>query len=73
MGIPERVAYMEGQVSELSNTLAAMRADLSRLEQRIDAGFVRVDEKMSRQFYWLVGMQVTTLVAVLGVLLARSQ
>ena len=37
------------------------------VDRRIDL----LDEKVSRQFVWLVGLQVTTLVAIVGALLAR--
>ena len=30
------------------------------------------EAKVSRQFVWLVGIQVTTLVAIVGALLARA-
>ena len=39
-----------------------------RLERRID----NIDDKLGRYFMWVVGTQVTTLVAVVGTLLARS-
>ena len=38
------------------------------LERRIDA----LDEKVSRQFIWMVGLQMTTLVAIIGALLSRG-
>jgi len=31
-----------------------------------------LDDKVPRKFVWLVGMQVTTLVAVVGALIARG-
>jgi uncharacterized coiled-coil protein SlyX len=37
------------------------------VDRRIDS----LDAKVSRQFVWLVGIQVTTLVAIVGALLAR--
>jgi hypothetical protein len=32
----------------------------------------QLDEKVSRQFVWLAGLQLTTLVGVVGALLARG-
>ena len=75
--LEERVAYLEGQVSEHSHALVEVRDAIRHLEQRMDARFEGVDrrldtvdrridaldEKVSRQFVWLVGIQVTTLVA----------
>ncbi len=37
------------------------------VERRLDA----VDEKLSRSFVWLVGVQVTTLAAIVAALVAR--
>lgn len=83
--IEERVAYLEGQVSEQSSALLEVRDTVRSLEQRMDSRFEAVDrrfdtvdrridsldDKVSRQFVWLVGIQVTILVAVVGALLAR--
>jgi hypothetical protein len=105
--IEERVAYLEGQVSEHSHTLVEIRESIRTLERRLDARFDQVeqrltqldsrtdnrldqverrfetrfdvidrrfeglDDKVARHFTWLVGLQVTTIVAVLGALLAR--
>jgi hypothetical protein len=38
------------------------------VDRRIDA----LDQKLSNHFVWLVGLQVTTLVAIIGALLART-
>lgn len=42
-----------------------------QLRSEMHHGFARVDDRMSRQFMWTVGIQITTLLAVLGALLAR--
>lgn len=75
--LDERVAHVEGQVSELSLRLSGVEAAIHHLEQRTDARFDAVDSrfealdaKMSRQFMWLVGIQVTTLAAVVTTLAA---
>ncbi len=72
-----RVARVEGQVSELSLRLTGVEDAIRHLEQRTDARFDAVDRrfetldaKMSRQFMWLVGIQVTTLAAVVTTLAA---
>jgi hypothetical protein len=76
--LEERVAYLEGQVSEHSHTLVDIRESIRQLERRCEARFDVVDrrleslnEKVDRHFTWLVGIQVTTLVAIVGALLAR--
>jgi uncharacterized coiled-coil protein SlyX len=77
--LEERVAFLEGQVSEHSQTLVDIRDSVRQIERRFDAledkferRFEGLDEKVSRQFVWLVGIQVTTLVAIVSALLARS-
>ena len=72
-------------MSEQSHAIVEVRDAVRSLEHRMDARFETVDrrfdtvdrrvdvldEKVSRQFVWLVGLQVTTLVAIVGALLAR--
>jgi predicted RNase H-like nuclease (RuvC/YqgF family) len=112
--LEERVAYLEGQVSELSQGFVEIRDAVRHLEYRMDGRFEAVDQrfesidrrfemidrrfeaidrrfegvdrrfeglerrldgmdsKMSQQFLWLVGIQVTTLVAIVGALLSRA-
>ena len=91
--IEERVAYLEGQVSEQANALLEVRDSVRSLETRMDSRFEAVDrrfeavdrrfdtvdrridgldDKVSRHFVWLVGIQVTILVAIVGALLART-
>jgi len=87
--LEERVAYLEGQVSEHAHTLVEIRDSIRELERRFDARFDQLgrrfetrfnvgdrrfeglDDKMARQFTWVVGIQVTTLVAIVSALLAR--
>jgi ABC-type uncharacterized transport system ATPase component len=42
------------------------------LEDKLERRSEALEDKMSGQFAWLVGIQVTTLVAIVGALLARS-
>ena len=99
--LEERVAYLEGQVSEHTQTLIDIRDSIRQFERRVDLRLDTIDrridgledklgrriegledkldrrteileDKMSRQFVWLVGIQVTTLVAIVGALLARA-
>ena len=88
--IEERVAYLEGQVSEQSHALLEVRDTVRHLEQRMEARFdsfeQRIDarlagigrrvegleDKLSRQFVWTVGVQVTTFVAIVAALLSQA-
>jgi predicted RNase H-like nuclease (RuvC/YqgF family) len=98
--LEERVAFIEGQVSEQSHAMIEVREAVRMLEHRVDGRFEAMDrrfeamdrrfeavdrrfdtvdrridaldEKLSRYFVWLVGLQVTTLVAIVGALLTRT-
>ncbi|OFW07200.1 MAG: hypothetical protein A3I61_04250 [Acidobacteria bacterium RIFCSPLOWO2_02_FULL_68_18] len=77
--LEERISHVEGQVNELSLRLSGVEAAIRHLEQRTDARFDAVDRrfevldaKMSRQFTWLVGIQITTLIAIVAALLSRG-
>ena len=77
--LEERVAHVEGHVSELSVRLSGVEAAIRHLGQRTDARFDAVDRrfealdaKMSRQFTWLVGIQITTLAAIVAALISRG-
>jgi hypothetical protein len=77
--VDERVAHVEGQVNELSLRLSGVEGAIRHLEQRMDIGFETLDRridtldvKVSRQFMWLVGIQVTTLAALAAALISRS-
>lgn len=55
-----RVGHLEGRMLEQSEGIADIRESVARL-----------DDKMSRQFIWTVGMLVTVLAAVVGGLLSQ--
>ena len=83
--IEERVAFLEGRVTEHTRGMDGIRDALSNLETRVDRRFEGVDrrfenverrldaldDKLSRHFVWLVGVQVTTLAAIVAALVAR--
>jgi len=70
-----RMAALEGRVGnrmqEQSQAISDLRNDVARLETKLVDSFARLDDKISRQFIWLVGMLVTVLAAVVGGLLSR--
>ena len=70
--VEERVAHLEGQMIESSQGLSEVKGAIRHLEERVDARFEALDGKVSRQFMWLVGIQVTTLVAVVAALISRG-
>ena len=76
----ERVASLEARVDEHTRGLADLRQEVIRLEERmdrrfdtVDTRFIRIeerldrmDDRLTRSFTWLVGIQVTTLAAILA-------
>lgn len=76
--IEERVAFMEGRFEEQAIVLTDLRETVVRLEDRmdrrfdaVDRRFDRLEDRMSRFFMWQVGIQITTLTAVVIALLSR--
>jgi hypothetical protein len=51
--------------------LDGIREALVSLEARMDRRFEGLDQKLSRHFMWLVGIQVTTLAAIVAALAAK--
>jgi len=58
--------------SEMRVESGQLRGEMGQLRADMQQGFARLDDRMSRQFTWMVGIQVTTLLAVVGALLARG-
>ena len=73
----ERFAVLETTVGQHSTTFAEVKDSMLHMEHRMDVRFDRLDDrfarledKVSRTFNWLVGLQVTILLAVIGSLLS---
>jgi tetrahydromethanopterin S-methyltransferase subunit G len=83
VSLEERVAYLEGKVEEQSRLGGDLHQSVKQLDQkvdrfreelsnRIDATNSRIDaldQKVSRQFTWLVGIQIAILLALVGALI----
>ena len=67
--VEERVARVEGQVNELSERLSGVEAAIRHFEQRFD----QLDAKVSNQFVWIVGIQITTIVAIVAALISTGR
>jgi len=70
---------LRDSITDLGQRMAACFEAVDRRFQAIDRRFETIDrkfelmdDKMSRHFLWLVGIQVTTLIAVVGALLSRG-
>ena len=75
--IEERVTVVEQQVAENARGIEGLREAVVDLGRRMDHRFEttdqrldRLDEKMSRQFLWVVGLQITTVLAMTGAIAA---
>ena len=55
---------------QLRAEMTQLRADVVRGFERTESRFERVDDRMYRQFTWIVGIQLTTMLTVIGVLAA---
>ncbi len=63
---------LRGMVAQLAQKVdrrfEAVDRRFEALEQRLDLKVGALDQKMSRQFVWIVGVQVAILLAVVGAL-----
>jgi hypothetical protein len=66
--LEHRLTAFEQKVDQ---RFAAIDQRFVLLDQKLDHRTDALDAKMSRQFLWLVGVQVTTLVAIVAAILAR--
>jgi uncharacterized coiled-coil protein SlyX len=78
--IEERVAFVEARVNEHSKAWEDLKNMLIHLDQkvdrRIDALDAKVDrrvdaldQKLSRYFLWIIGIQISILLAIIATLL----
>jgi hypothetical protein len=81
--VEERVAYLEGRGEEHAAAIGEVRADIRDLRtelrdfrvdvnqrfDRVDAKFDRLEARFDTKFFWLIGFQFTTLIAVIAALL----
>lgn len=79
--VEERLASCERQGVEHATMVTELRRSIDKLEHRMDSfearmdrGFDRLDTKMSKGFFWLVGLQITmfaSLASMIIMLLTR--
>lgn len=78
--LEERVAYLEGKVEEHSRAWEDLKDMIIHLDQKVDRRFEALDQKVdrfreeidrkfSRYFLWTIGIQVTVLLAIIGLLI----
>ena len=76
--VEERIAYLEGRLEDHAGTVGTVRHDtadlrqlIQHLDHKVDRLFYNLDSKVSRQFVWIVGIQVAVLLAIVGAILRR--
>lgn len=62
--LEERVAYLEGRLGDHFAAVDDLR--MTTRELRTEVNRRRLEDQMPQQFRWLVGIQVTSLIAVGG-------
>ena len=81
--LEERVAYLEGKVEEHSKVwsdlkdmmvnhdskMIAFEQRIDRRFEAIDRRFEAIDQKFSKYFLWIIGIQVSVLLAVIASML----
>ena len=74
-GIREAIVALEQRMDRrfegVDRRFESMERRFEALDLKLDQRTAALDEKISRQFTWVVGIQVTTLVAIVASLLAR--
>ena len=68
----DAVRHLQDAVRHLDQKMDGRFDLVDRRFEAADRRFESMDDKISRQFVWVVGVQVTTLVAIVGALLARG-
>ena len=61
---------IDGRFDRIDGRLDRIDARLDRLEGRTDSRFLALEQKVDRHFVWIVGIQLTTMLTVIGVLAA---
>ena len=68
--IDRRFEAMDRRFEAIDQRLEVMERRFDRMEQRVDQRLDRLDQQMSRQFFWVVGIQITTVLAMTGAIAA---
>jgi len=56
-------------VDELAGRIGALDSKVDRFRDELTGRIDSLDHKVSRGFFWVVGMQLTVLLAIIGTLL----
>ena len=65
----ERLSMVEAKMEQVGTTLARMEAILMSLDEkvgRLDLRVDKLDARVEKQFLWVAGIQMTTLVTIMA-------
>ena len=68
--IDQRFEAIDQRFEAMERRFEAMESRFDRMEQRFEQRLDRLDQQMSRQFFWVVGIQITTVLAMTGAIAA---
>ena len=66
-----RLSRLDGAVEQLGQRMSSLEIRMSNLEVRMDAGFRDVNARVDSVFRWMIGIQITTLVALGTLILVK--
>ena len=61
---------LDRRFEAMERRFEAIEQRFDRMEQSVDKRLDRLDQQMSRQFFWVVGIQITTVLAMTGAIAA---
>lgn len=70
-GLRDAVSRFELRCDRIEARIDRLETRMDRFEERIDQRFLSFDRKLDQRFGWLVGLQVTTLIATVAAVLSR--
>ena len=65
-----RFGVLERRMDRLEDRMEKFEARMDSRFNHFDARLLSLEQKVDRQFVWLVGIQLTTMITVVGVLVA---
>ena len=64
--VDEKVSYLEAKMEDVSTAILRLEAAIAALDQKMDRRFDALEDRSEWRFLWLLGAQLTTLIALIG-------
>ena len=68
--IDRRFEAIDRRFEAMERRFESIEQRFDRMEQSVDKRLDRLDQQVSRQFFWVVGIQITTVLAMAGAMAA---